>query len=373
MRAANILHLGIKELRGLSREPMMLALVVFAFSISIYTASTAMPEQLNKTPIAIVDEDRSPLSTRIADGFLAPHFMPPSAIAQPEMDRRMDAGLDIFALDIPPDFQRDVLAGRRPTIQLNVDATRMSQAFAGSGYIRSIVAGEVDAFARRYRGVTVAPVELALRTRFNPTLTVSWFSAVIEVVNNVTMLSIILTGASLIRERESGTIDHLLSMAVTPLEIMAGKIWAMALVVLAACMLSLTFVVQGLLGVPIEGSIALFLAGAAVHLFAATSMGIFPGTIARSMPQFGLLLILVLVPMEMLSGGSTPRESMPELIQWLMSLAPTTHFIVLAQAVLFRGAAFETVWPQFIAIAIIGALLFGLALSRFRKAIGDAA
>lgn len=373
MRAANILHLGIKELRELSREPMMLALVVFAFSISIYTASTAMPEQLNKTPIAIVDEDRSPLSMRIADAFLAPYFMPPLAIAQPEMDRRMDAGLDIFALDIPPDFQRDVLAGARPTIQLNVDATRMSQAFAGSGYIRSIVAGEIDAFARRYRGAAAAPVELALRTRFNPTLTVSWFSAVIEVVNNVTMLSIILTGASLIRERECGTIDHLLAMAVTPLEIVTAKIWAMSVVVLAACTLSLAFVVQGLLGVPIQGSIGLFLAGAAVHLFATASMGIFLGTVARSMPQLGLLLILVLVPMEMLSGGSTPRESMPVLVQWLMSAAPTTHFIVLAQAILFRGAGLEAVWPQFIAITVIGVLLFGLALGRFRKAVAQTA
>lgn len=373
MRTANILSLGLKELRGLSREPMMLALVVFAFSISIYTASTAMPEQLNKTPIAIVDEDRSSLSMRIADAFLAPHFLPPSAIAQAEMDRRMDAGLDIFALDIPPDFQRDVLAGARPAIQLNVDATRMNQAFAGSGYIRSIVSGEIDAFARRYRAVAVAPVDLALRIRFNPTLTISWFSAVIEVVNNVTMLSIILTGASLIRERECGTIDHLLAMAVTPLEIMAAKIWAMALVVLAACTLSLTLLVQGLLGVPLQGSIGLFLAGTAFHLFAATSMGIFLGTVARSMPQFGLLLLLVLVPMEMLSGGSTPLESMPEPVRWLMSLAPTTHFIVLAQAVLFRGAGFETVWPQFITIAVIGILLFALALGRFRKAIAETA
>ncbi|TAJ39964.1 MAG: ABC transporter permease [Reyranella sp.] len=373
MHAANILNLGLKELRGLARDPGMLALIVFAFTISIYTASTAMPEQLNKTPIAIVDEDRSPLSTRIVDAFFPPFFLPPTLIEQPDVDRRMDAGLDIFALDVPPDFQRDLLAGRRPTIQLNVDATRMNQAFVGSGYVQSIVAGEIESFLRHYRAYTPAPVELALRSRFNPTLTISWFSAVIEVVNNITMLSIILTGAALIREREHGTIEHLLVMPVTPLEIMAGKIWSMALVVLAACTLSLLFVVKGLLAVPIEGSVALFLAGAAVHLFATTSMGIFLATVARSMPQFGLLLILVLIPLEMLSGGTTPRESMPLVIQYLMLAAPTTHFIMLAQAILFRGAGFETVWPHFVAIAVIGALLFGLALARFRKSVGETA
>ena len=144
----------------------------------------------------------------------------------------------------------------------------------------------------------------------------------IEVINNVTMLSIILTGAALIREREHGTIEHLLVMPVTPFEIMTGKIWAMALVVLVACALSLLFVVQGLLAVPIQGSIALFLAGAAVHLFATTSLGIFLATLARSMPQFGLLLMLVLLPLQMLSGGMTPRESMPEIVQNLMLAAP---------------------------------------------------
>lgn len=373
MHAANIVQLGIKELRGLSRDPMMLALIIFAFTFSIYSASTAMPEQLNKAAIAIVDEDRSPLSARIADAFFPPYFMPPSMIAQPEMDRRMDAGIDTFALDIPPDFQRDLLGGRRPTIQLNVDATRMSQAFTGAGYVQSIVASEIDAFVQSYRRNTPATVELALRARFNPSLTISWFGSIIEVVNNVTMLSIILTGAALIREREHGTIDHLLVMPVTPLEIMAGKIWAMTLVVLVACALSLLFVVQGLLAVPIEGSIGLFLAGAMVHLFATTSMGVFLGTVARSMPQFGLLLILVLIPLEMLSGGTTPRESMPEIIRYLMLAAPTTHFIMLAQATLFRNAGFETVWPQFIYIAAIGTVLFGLALARFRKAVGETA
>jgi ABC-2 type transport system permease protein len=195
----------------------------------------------------------------------------------------------------------------------------------------------------------------------------------VEVINDVTMLAIVLTGAALIREREHGTVEHLLVMPVTPFDIMTSKVWAMGLVVLVACGLSLAFVVQGLLQVPIEGSVALFLAGATVHLFAATSIGIFLGTLARSMPQFGLLLMLVLLPLEMLSGGVTPRESMPEAVQLVMLAAPTTHFVMLAQAILFRGAGFDVVWPQFIAIAVIGAVLFGYALLRFRRTIGSMA
>jgi len=373
MRKANIWHLGIKELRSLLRDPMMLVLIVFAFTFAIYTSARAMPETLNKAPIAVIDEDRSPLSARIVDAFYPPYFIPPVLITQAEMDARMDAGLDTFALNIPPDFQRDVLAGRSPTIQLNVDATRMSQAFTGSGYIQSIVTGEVNAFMEGHRSITTPPVDLALRARFNPELNKSWFGAVMKIIDNVTMLSIILTGAALIREREHGTIEHLLAMPVTPFEIMTSKVWAMGLVVLLAVGLSLTFVVQGLLAVPIEGSVALFLAGAALHLFATTSMGILLATIARSMPQFGLLLMLVLVPLQLLSGGSTPRESMPQFVQDIMLAAPNTHFVMLAQAILYRGAGFSIVWPQFAALAVIGSALFAASLARFRKTLGTMA
>jgi len=372
MRLSNVLNLGVKELRSLMRDPIMVVLIVYAFTVSVYTSATAMPETLNKAPIAIVDEDRSPLSRRLIDAFQPPYFLPPRLITQQEMDARMDAGLDTFALNIPPNFQRDLLAGKATTLQLNVDATRMSQAFTGSGYIQNIIAAEIREFAAGYRGEAATPVELVLRNRFNQTLDQGWFGAIIAVINQITMLSIILTGAALIREREHGTIEHLLVMPVTPFEIMAAKVWSMGLVVFVAAAFSLLVVVQGLLAVPVAGSVPLFLAGAALHLFACTALGIMLGTVARSMPQFGLLLILILLPLQMLSGGSTPRESMPEVVQFVMLGAPTTHYIMMAQAILFRGAGFAVVWPQFLALAVIGAGLFGVSLAQFRKSMAAA-
>lgn len=369
MRLANVVNLGVKELRSLARDPIMIVLIVYAFTFSVYTAATAMPETLNRAAIAIVDEDRSPLSARIIGAFMPPYFKSPELITQQEMDARMDAGLDTFALDIPPNFQRDLLDGETPAIQLNIDATRMSQAFTGSGYIQSIVNTEVQEFALRHRRQSAPPVELVLRNRFNQTLDQSWFGAIVTVIDNVTMLSIILTGAALIREREHGTIEHLLVMPVTPFEIMASKVWSMGLVVFAAAGVSLMVVVRGLLEVPIAGSMGLFMAGAALHLFACTALGILLGSSARSMPQFGLLLMLILVPLQLLSGGNTPRESMPEVVQLVMLGAPTTHYIMLAQAILFRGSGFSVVWPQFLALALIGAALFGISLAQFRRSM----
>lgn len=370
---ANIFNLGIKEFRSLGRDYAMLALIVWAFTLGVYSSATGIPETLHHAPIAVVDEDRSQLSSRIVNAFQPPYFRPPKMIGHAEMDRGMDVGLYTFTLDIPPDFQRDVLAGRKPSIQVNVDATQTGQAFSGAGYIQNIVATEVREFVSRYRAEPSMPAQIEVRMEFNPNLTQAWFGGVMEVINQITMLSIILTGAALIREREHGTVEHLLVMPLSAFEIMMAKVWSMGLVVLVAAGLSLQWVVRGWLDVPISGSVGLFLLGAGLHLFATTSMGIFLGTVARSMPQLGLLTILVLLPLNILSGGTTPRESMPELVQNIMLAAPTTHFVSLAQAILFRGAGFDIVWPQFAGIVVIGSAFFFGALWRFRRTISQMA
>jgi ABC-2 type transport system permease protein len=371
--ASNIYRLGTKELWSLARDPILLGLIVYTFSFSIYISATAKPETLHNAPIAIVDEDASPLSASIISAFYPPRFKSPQMITQAMIDSGMDAGDFTFVMDIPPDFQRDVLAGKSPAIQLNVDATRMSQAFVGSSYIQQMTMDEVNEFTQRRKGTTTAAVGLALRARFNPNLEQAWFGSLMEIINNVTMLSIILTGAALIREREHGTIEHLLVMPVTPAEIMLAKVWSMGAVVLLAAGLSLVFVVQGLIRVPIEGSVSLFLAGTALHLFATTSLGIFMATQANSMPQFGILAVLVMMPLQLLSGNATPRESMPDFIQNLMLIAPTTHFVAISQAILFRGAGFAVVWPSFVALLLIGGAFFLIALNRFRRSISQMA
>jgi ABC-2 type transport system permease protein len=373
MHVSNILHLGVKELWSLVRDPIMLVLIAFAFTVVIYSTASGLPDTLHKAPIAIVDEDQSPLSLRIVNAFQPPWFIPPKLVSRDEMDTRMDSGLDTFAMDIPPRFQEDVLAGRSPAIQLNVDATRVGQAFSGSSYVQVIANGEVQSFLQRYRASTRPPVDLEDRVRFNANLSRSWFGAVVSMMDQITLLSVLLTGAALIRERERGTVEHLLVMPVTPFEIMTSKVWSMGVVVLAAAAISMVVIVEGLLKVPIQGSRTLFLCGAALHLFAATSLGIFLATFARTMPQFALLLILVLLPLQMLSGGMTPRESMPVWVQQIMLAAPTTHFVMLAQGILYRGAGLSAVWPQFLALALIGAILFNIALARFRKTIGSMA
>jgi len=369
----NIYRLGVKELWSLVRDPAMLVLIVYTFTFSIYVAATAMPESLHNASIAIVDEDGSPLSARLASSFYPPHFKVPEMISLTEMDSGMDNGVYTFVIDIPPDFQRDVLAGRSPALQVNVDATRMSQAFTGNSYIQQIAADEINGFVQHYQSTATPTVGLALRMRFNPNLEHAWFGSLMEIINNVTMLSIILTGAALIREREHGTIEHLLTMPVKRTEIMLAKVWSMGIVVMLAAMMALVLVVQGALNVPIEGSLAVFMLVTMLHLFATTSLGIFLATLARSMPQFGMLMVLVLLPLQMLSGGVTPHESMPKMVQIVMMAAPTTHYVSAAQAILYRGAGLDVVWLQCLVLTGIGAVFFSVALTRFRHTINQMA
>jgi ABC-2 type transport system permease protein len=366
---AKIARLGLKELRSLWNDKVLLILIAVSFTFMVYSAALAASRELNHAAIAVVDEDRSQLSERIIAAFYPPRFMTPERIALADVDPALDAGRYTFVLDIPPDFERDVLAGHAPALQVNVDATRMSQAFIGAGYIRNIVQGEIQEYVEHRRGGVALPIRLVTRVQFNPNLTGVWFGGVVEVLSQVTMISIILTGAAVLREREHGTLEHLLVMPLSPFEIMTAKVWANGAVVLLAAAVSIVAVVQGALQVPIAGSLTLFLFGTLLHLFSTTSIGILLATVARNMPQLGLLTILVILPLQILSGGVTPRESMPALVRSVMLAAPTTHYVSLAQAVLYRGAGLEVVWPQLLAITGIGAVVFTLALLRFRRAV----
>jgi ABC-2 type transport system permease protein len=368
-RLANIYRLGVKEFFSLRRDLVMVGLIVYAFTYAVYAPTQHAQTELKNASIAVVDEDRSQLSQRLRDALLQPLFQPPAELAANEIDAAMDSGSYTFVIDIPPKFEADVLAGRQPELQINVDATAMTHAGHGATYLQQIIAQEIREFMRGKGAALQEPVSLVVRAKFNPNLNSTWFMGVMQIINMITLLAIMLTGAALIREREHGTLEHLLVMPLTPAEIMIAKVWANGLIIVIAATLSLKVVVQGLLAVPIAGSVPLFVAGTALYLFSVTALGIFLATIARSMPQFGLLALPIFTVMYLLSGGTTPLDSMPRWLQIAMQFSPSTHFVSLAQAILYRSAGFDVVWPSFAAVTAIGVVFFLSALVRFRKTI----
>jgi ABC-2 type transport system permease protein len=367
---ANLFYLFVKELRSIKADPIMLVLVVYAFTLAIYTVSTGASTELKNLAVAVVDEDNSKLSRQIIGAIQPPLFQEPVTLNISEVDAALDKGRFVFVLDFPPNFERDILANRDAELQLEIDATAI--VFAGNGAValQNIIANEVAEF--RYGGglATATPVKLVLRSDFNPNLNSVWFGSMMQVMNNITMLTLILSGAALIRERERGTVEHLLVMPVVASQIVLAKVLANALVIVIAATLSLLVVVHWLLSVPIQGSIPLFLLGTIIYTLSIASMGILLATFSTSMAQFGLLAIPVLIVLNLLSGGMTPMESMPVWLQYAMkTLTTTPHFVSFTQAVLFRGGGFPLVWQYLLIFVGFGAVYFALSLMRFRSAV----
>ena len=371
---SNVFHLGLKELVSLRHDLVMVVLIIYGFTGMVYIPAIGTIIEVRNATVAVVDEDQSALSHRLADALPKPWFKPPVRITAAEIDPAMDAGLYTFVIDIPPRFQADVLAGRQPRLQLNVDATHMSQAGVGSGYLQEIVRTEIERWLKTHNVYRPDdPVEAVARVRFNPNLYSHWFLGVMMMINVITLLAVVLSGAALIREREHGTLEHLLVMPLSPAEIMLAKVWSNAVIVVVAATLCLLFVIGGLLETPLRGSLPLFTLATFLYVFAMTAIGIFLATVARSMPQLGLLSLPVVFPMVVLSGNTTPFDSMPPAIQTIMQASPSTHFVSIAQAILYRGAGLEFVWQELAIVGGIGIIFFVSALLRLRRSLAAAA
>ncbi len=366
---SKIFWLGTKEVRSLLRDTVMIALIIWAFGPGLLTRATGHAESVNNASVAFVDEDHSALSRSLMDALTPPYFQTPVAIEPYELDRAIDQSRYTFVVAIPPNFESDIRRGLQPEIQLNVDATAVIQAATGSSYIQEMLTQQVAIFAQRSDPISVSAVDLITRRAFNPNGVQAWFESVVALLDQISILTIALTGAALLREREHGTIEHLLVMPLTSFEIATSKVLASGLVIMAAFAISMGVVVEYAIGVPIAGSRALLFLGTFVYLFSAAAVGIFLGTVARTMAQFALLMLLTIMPMMMLSGGMTPIESQPAWLQPITQLLPSRHYMAFSQAIVFRGAGFEAVRDEFLAMAGLGVAFFGLSLILFRRSI----
>ncbi len=363
----NTFHLTIKEFRSLFSDPVLLGLIVYIFTFGVWTSVSASSTELKNAAIAIADHDQSTLSKQLRDSLLAPNFKPPIDITIDEIDRHMDTGRYTFVLDIPANYEKDLLAGYTPKIQLLVDATAMTQAAIGTAYIQRIFGSEIQKFMRQ-NTQQEGPIRSAIQVLYNPNHSSQWFMGAMQVVGNISLITLLLSGAAVIRERERGTIEHLLVMPVSSSEIALAKIIANGIIILTVALLSIYFVVHIGLDVPIRmSSLPLFALGIAAFLFSMASLGILLAILAPSMPQFGLLCIPVYIVMYMLSGAAAPIDNMPTIIQMLTQFSPQTVLSSFAQEVLFKHADISLVSTHLIKMFAAGALFLSIALLQFKS------
>ena len=365
----NIFWLANKELRSVLSDKVLVLFVLYAFTWTIYQQATGTSNEVNNASIAFADEDQSALSEQLINAFYPPRFQYPVRIRTDEIERSMDEGRFMFVVVIPPQFERDLKAGRQPDIQVNIDATAMQQAGIGAGYIHNIITQRLSTYLKRTDFDTSGPVNLVQRKMFNPNGVSAWFSSIVAIMNQVSLLTIVLTGAAVIREREHGTLEHLLVMPLTAFQIAMAKVLANGLVILIATMLSLILVVRMILQVPFQGSLVLWFTGVLLYLFFATALGLYLGTISRSMAQFALLIVLVVMVLQLLSGGSTPVESQPGWLQAATYFLPSRHFVSFSQVIIYRGGGLDAVWRNFAMVGGIGLAFFLYSVTLFRKSI----
>ena len=362
----HIYRLGLKELISFRYDYVLVVLVIYSFTVMVIVPAKGTGLQVRDSSVAYVDEDQSPLSFRIIDAIQKPFFKKPHAITFEEINRVMDRGEYIFVIHIPSGFQKKVLAGKSPEVSIDVDATAIGHAKLGATYLTRIINDEINTFVLRSQKLPDLPFRLTTRVLYNQNRESSWFMSVVFLTHMITLLPIILPAAALIKEKERGTVEHLLVMPLVPVEITIAKVWANSFIVVVGAMFSLFFAVKWVVGAPIHGSTFLFFLGTIVFLYATTELGVFLATIAKNQPQAGLLSMPIIVPISMLNGGTTPLESMPRFLQIVMQFAPTTHYMEFCARVLFRDAGISVVWPQLAAMAAIGTVLFIGAMIRFR-------
>ncbi|MBR9839985.1 MAG: ABC transporter permease [Rhodobacteraceae bacterium] len=370
MRAIyNTLRLTMKELRAIRRDRVMIVLMIYVFTVAIWMVTSAASTEVRDLSVAVVDEDHSPLSGRLIDEIRPPLFAAPELLAPSEAAQAQTDGRFVLVLAIPPDFERDLRAGRAATLQLLVDATAVAQAGNGATFLQQLLAEALSEYLQPGADSDDL-VEVVIRTRFNPNFNATWFNAVMQLMNNVTILTLILSGSSMIREREHGTIEHVLVMPIRPVEIVLSKIIATGAVILLGSVLSLTLVVEWALGVPVSGALWLYVLGAALYVVAVASLGLLLASFTQNMGQFGLLVIPVIIVLFMLSGGITPLESMPGWLRLLMQVvSPATHFVSFAQTVLYRGGGITLVAGDLVAMALMAGVALAIVLARFRKVL----
>lgn len=365
----NIFWLALKEFRSVLSDKVLVLFVLYAFTWTIYQQASGTSNEVNNASIAFADEDQSTLSKELVNAFYPPRFQYPVRIRTDEIERAMDEGRFMFVVVIPPQLEQNLRAGRQPDIQVNIDATAMQQGGIGAGYIHNIITQRLTTYLKRRDVDTSGSVNLVERKMFNPNGVSAWFSSIVAIINQLSLLTIVLTGAAVIREREHGTLEHLLVMPLTAFQIAMAKVLANGLVILIATMLSLFLVVRMILNVPFEGSLVLWFTGVLLYLFFATALGLFLGTISRSMAQFALLIVLVVMVLQLLSGGSTPVESQPGWLQAVTYFLPSRHFVSFSQVIIYRGGGLDAVWRNFAMVGGIGLAFFSYSVTLFRKSI----
>jgi len=363
----------VKELKQLSRDPILLIVIAYFFTADIYVAG-GIRMDLKQASIVVMDHDHSAASRDLIYHFRPPYFDLQGEISsEHEALELLDRGDVLAVLDIPNGFQRDLMRGKSVSVQIQVDASNATLGTLATTYAGQIVARFGQEQAEERLGLTDAQLQAVPviqdrhRVYYNPNQTDSWFMSISELLTVITMLSLMLPAAAAVREKERGTIEQLAVSPLTSAQILFPKVLAMGLVILLGTAVSLFLVIVPSFHLPIKGSIPLFFAVTALYVFATSGLGLFIATLSRNLGQVVMLVILIMMPLLLLSGAWTPPEAMPTGLRNTMYISPLYYFIEIAYGILLKGAGLDILWDSLLGLTLLGIVIFSFGVWRFRR------
>ncbi len=364
----------VKELKQLSRDPILLIVIVYFFTVDIYVAGSGIQMDLKQAAIVVLDHDHSAASRDLIYRFRPPYFDLKGEISSEHEARELlDRGDVLAVLDIPADFQRDLMRGKNVSVQMQVDASNATLGTLATTYAGQIVARFGQEQAKERLGLTEAQLQAVPviqdrhRVYYNPNQTDPWFMSISELLTVITMLSLMLPAAAAVREKERGTIEQLAVSPLTPAQILFPKVLAMGMIILLGAAVSLFLVILPAFHLPIKGSLVLFFIVTALYVFATSGLGLFIATLSHNLGQVVMLVILIMMPLLLLSGAWTPPEAMPDALRMAMVLSPLSYFIEMGYGILLKGAGLDILWDSLLGLALLGVVIFSFGVWRFRR------
>ena len=371
-----LLGLIRKEFAQIFRDRPLVFILVWAFTAAIYTSGHGRAMEVTNVATAVFDMSRSPASREFLSHLQPPYFRFVAFLDhEGEITRWLDSGKASIVVVIPPDFQRRVDGQGQAHIQVITDGAVAVPATIAVAYIAeisskySIAVLQERAGAQGFQLSSLPTLDERVRVKFNPNMLSAWFSSLLELMNMFTMVSLLLTAANLVREKEHGTLEQLLVSPARSVEIFFAKIVPTIVLVLGLSSLSFLLVLKPAFHLPVRGSILLFYSVAALYVFAMTSMGIAIAVVARNLAQAMMIMLLVLQPMLFLSGAWNPPEAMSPWMRWLSFLSPMRYFIDFGYGVILKGNGVSLVARDIAGILILGITLFSFSLWWFRKSL----
>ncbi len=344
-----------KELLHIFRNRGLLIFLVYAFTIDVYLTAVGIELTLKNAKFFAEDYDNSNYSRELISKFTEPYFSFQGYIYDEELIEKLlleDKALGV--LRIPSDFEEKVKERKDVRIGLIVNGSEATLSTLFSGYATKIIS---NYFLEKY-GIEELPLELRKRKFFNQNSESKYFMGVSELLTVLTLISVVLPAATIIKEKEEGTIETIYVSPVSIYKFLFAKAFSSSIVIFAFSSFSSIFVIEYILQIPFRGNHLTFFLLTFIYLLTTTGLGMFIASFSKNMLQTVQLTFLVLLPMLYLSGNWTPVESMPKFFQYLSLFMPLRFYVDSVMAVIFKGVGIQDLVVNIIALLIIGTFVF---------------